>query len=211
MGFANLLLYAIYVPIFDIKKNCPMKKIIKPAAEYAPLILFFAIYKGFDDLILATIVLVIATLIGVGAMYMAFKKVPMMPLIAAAIVAFFGGLTVLSGDGIFIKIKPTVVNVVFALILFAGLLKGKGLLKYMFGSAMQMPDSAWKTFSLRWAVFFLVLAVANEIVWRNFTEEFWVNFKVFGLMGATFIFVITQVPFLQKNIIEEDKKDEGKT
>ena len=178
-----------------------MKKIIKPASEYGPLILFFGIYKFHDDLILATVALVISTIIGVSVMYAAFKKVPIMPLIAAAIVTFFGGLTFISGDSIFIKIKPTVVNVVFALILLGGLLRGKGLLKYMFESAMQMPDSAWKTFSLRWAIFFLVLAVANEVVWRNFPESFWVSFKVFGLMGATILFVFSQIPFLQKNII----------
>jgi intracellular septation protein len=186
-----------------------MKKILKPACEYGPLILFFATYKIYG-LIIATATLVVATLIAVSITYLVMKKIPLMPLIAAAIVAFFGGLTVFSGNEIFIKIKPTLVNIVFAGILFAGLLKGKGLLKHMFESAMQMTDTAWKTFSLRWAIFFLFMAALNEIVWRNFSTDTWVQFKVFGLMGATLLFFMSQIPFLQKNIIEENKGDENK-
>jgi intracellular septation protein len=184
-----------------------MKKAIKPITEYVPLILFFIIYKFYDDLITATIALVVTTVIGVIAMYITHKKVPTMPLIAASTIAVFGGMTIISGDEFFIKIRPTLVNIAFSSILFIGLMKGRGLLKYMFESAMKMSDDAWKTFSFRWAVFFLVMAAANEVVWRNFSTDLWVQFKVFGLMGSTLVFVISQIPFLQKNIIEEEKKD----
>lgn len=186
-----------------------MKKILKPACEYGPLMIFFISYKIYG-LIVATSALVIATLVAVAATYFVMKKIPLMPLIAAAIVAFFGGLTIFSGSEIFIKLKPTLVNIVFAGILFVGLLKGKGLLKNMFEGAMQMNDEAWKTFSLRWAIFFLFMAGVNELVWRNFSTDAWVQFKVFGLMGATLVFFMSQIPFLQKNIIEEKKHDENK-
>lgn len=186
-----------------------MKKILKTTCDYAPLIIFFISYQLFD-LITATAFLVIATLIAVAISYIVTKEVPLMPVIAAVILGFFGGLTVLTGDDIFIKLKPTLVNIVFAVILFVGLLKGKGLLKYLFGSAMQMSDQAWKIFSLRWAIFFLFMAATNEIVWRNFSTDIWVNFEVFGMLVITLVFFVSQIPFLQKNIIEENKGDENK-
>ena len=100
-------------------------------------------------------------------------------------------------------------NLVFASILLTGIYKGKGFLKYIFKSAIVMSDEAWKILSFRFAFFFIFLACLNEVVWRNFTEEFWVSFRAFGFSAATILFIISQAPFLHKNIIEEEKNDEN--
>ncbi len=182
-----------------------MKQPLKSLTEFGPLIAFFATYK-MAGLVYATAALIITTLIAVAITYYVMKKVPLMPLISAGVIGLFGSLTIFSGNEIFIKIKPTLINLVFAAILFGGALRGKGLLKFLFESTMQMSDTAWRSFSVRWACFFLILAASNEIVWRSFSTDIWVNFKVFGLLGATFIFMLTQLPFLKANLIEENKQ-----
>ncbi len=174
-------------------------------SEMGPLLLFFVAYK-FYGLIPATGVLIIATLFSVSIVYYLEKRIPIMPLASAIILGIFGGLTVFNGDEFFIKIKPTLVNILFAVILLGGFIKKKGLLKYLFDGALHMNDDAWLKFSLRWAVLFLFLAGTNEIVWRNFDTDFWVKFKVFGMLPITIMFMITQVPFLKRNMIEESKE-----
>ena len=184
-----------------------MKQPLKSITEFGPLLIFFATYK-FQGLIAATAALIVATLIVLAITYYLIRTITMMPLITAAVVSIFGGITIFSGNDLFIKIKPTIINLVFAAILIIGLLRGKGLLKYLFDSTIKMSDEAWKSFSLRWAIFFVILAAINEYVWRNFSTDIWVNFKVFGLLGATFVFILTQVPFLNKNIIQNENKND---
>lgn len=178
-----------------------MKQPLKSITELGPLLIFFAVYK-FYGLIYATSALVITTIVAIAATYYAMRKIPLMPLMSALIVGFFGSLTIFSGNEIFIKLKPTLINLAFALILFAGAIKGKGLLKYLFDSALQMSERAWYVFSLRWAFFFLAMAVANEIAWRNFSTDVWVDFKVFGLLGFSFVFMATQIPFIKKHMYD---------
>ena len=106
-------------------------------------------------------------------------------------------------DETFIKLKPTLVNTLFAVILFGGLLTGRSLLKPLFGAAVQLTDQGWRKLTLRWAIFFVVLAVLNEIVWRNFTTDFWVSFKLFGIMPLTFLFAASQTPLFLREQIED--------
>lgn len=182
-----------------------MSQGMKFIAEMGPLLLFFATYK-FNGLIFATGVLIVATCVSVAFVYFKERKIPLMPLISAVILGIFGGLTLVFADEIFIKIKPTLVNILFAAILFAGVFKGRGLLKHLFGSALKMNEEAWVTFSFRWGVFFLCLAGLNEVIWRNFDTDFWVKFKVFGMLPLSLLFMLSQLPFLQRHVIDETKK-----
>lgn len=176
-----------------------MKQPYKSLAEMGPLLLFFLSYKYYG-LIPATGLLVAATIIAVAATYMVEKKVPMVPVISAVVLSIFGGLTFFSGDDLFIKLKPTIVNIIFAAILFIGVMRGKGLLKYLLGEALDMNDKAWVTLSFRWGLFFLFLAGLNEVIWRNFDTDFWVQFKVFGMLTCTIIFTLSQVAFVKANM-----------
>lgn len=184
-----------------------MKQPLKSLTEYGPLVVFFVVFY-WQGLIAATAVLVVTTLLAAGATYYSTKKIPMTLLITALIVTVFGGLTVFSGDETFIKIKPTLINLVFAAILLGGWIRGKGLLKHVFESGLHMNDAAWRRFSLHWAIFFLVLAGLNELVWRSFPTEIWVEFKVFGLLGLTFLFMLVHIPFLQKYTLDVPKQDD---
>ena len=172
--------------------------------ELAPLIVFFITYKYYG-LVSATLAIVIVTLITTVARYFIFKKLSIMPLITASVLAIFGGITVLTGNTAFIKIKPTIINLVFSLVLLIGAYLNKGLLKYLFENKLKMSDKNWKIFSIRWGIFFLFLAGMNEFIWRNFSESIWVNFKVFGMISITTVFLITQIPFIVKNEIKKEK------
>lgn len=176
-----------------------MKQSTKNILEFGPLIIFFLVYK-WQGLINATAVLVVVTAVAVIINYVLEKKVPVMPLASAVILGIFGILTVISEDTFFIKIKPTIVNLLFAAILLIGAAMKKGMLKYLMGSAIEMNDKAWLKFSIRWGFFFIFLALVNEVVWRSFEEDFWVKFKVFGMLPLTMLFVASQIPFLKKNI-----------
>jgi intracellular septation protein len=182
-----------------------MKQPLKSIIDLGPLLVFFVIFK-ISGIVYATGALLVTTAIAVAMTYAIMKKVPLMPLISALVVGFFGGLTIISGDETFIKIKPTLINLIFAAILLVGAMRGKGLLKNLMEGSLQMSDAAWKKFSVRWAVFFIALAVANEFVWRNFSTDVWVQFKVFGLLSATAVFMLTQMPFIKKNMIETEDK-----
>ncbi|MGE4013558.1 MAG: inner membrane-spanning protein YciB, partial [Alphaproteobacteria bacterium] len=126
-------------------------------------------------------------------------------LITAVVVLIFGGLTLYLDSDIFIKMKPTIVNSLFALILFAGLAFGKSFLKPLLGFAFQLHDRGWKLLSLRWAIFFVFLAIVNEFVWRTQSTDFWVGFKVFGNLPMTLIFVGFQMPLLKRYTIAPDQ------
>jgi len=180
---------------------------LKPVVDYVPLAAFFAAY-WYGDLMLATKVIMGATGIAVIISLIVAKRLPVMPLVTAVVVGVFGGLTIYLDDDIFIKMKPTIVQAAFALILGVGLLLNRLWLKPLFGKSMDMPDSAWRTLTFRFVLFFIVSAGANEFVWRTQTTDFWVNFKVFGLLGLTFAFIATQLPFIHKhgNFDEQDDK-----
>lgn len=174
---------------------------LKTFIDIAPLVIFFMCFKYYD-IFTATAVLMGLSIISTIYLYYMERKIPWVPLITTIFIVLLGGMTILFKDESFIKIKLTVVNGILAAILLAGYLKGKGLLKYVFGAAMNMPDTAWRQFSLRWAVFFIFLAILNEIIWRSYSTPIWVNYKAFGVLGLTFLFMISQYPFLKKYIHE---------
>jgi len=168
--------------------------------EFFPLIIFFILCKT-HDIIVATGGLVATTLVTIVIVYIKTKKIPKMQLFSAIIIVIFGIMTVLLRDPIFIKLKLTIINVIFASILFYGYISKKPLMKIMIGEGvekMNLKDKDWLMMNISWGVFFLILAILNEIIWRNFSEEFWVNFKVFGIMGLTLIFTILQMVFIFK-------------
>ena len=170
---------------------------VKPAADYGPLIAFFTGYMmNGRDLMVATVWLMIATAIATLALLVIERRVPVMPLVTAGIVGVFGGLTLWLKDDTFIKMKPTIVQLIFAVILLGGLAFGKLLLKPLFGAAWKMRDSAWRTITIRYGLFFIVAAALNEVVWRTQSTDFWVNFKIFGLIGLTVLFSLSQTPLI---------------
>ena len=178
--------------------------------DYLPLIVFFLCYKFSDSpqpLITATIYLVMTTLIALVICYLFTKTIPTVALASAVILGFFGALTIFFDNEIFIKIKPTAINLIFALVLFYGYLSKKPFLSYLLEGQIKMSKEAWLTLSLRWAVFFTFLALLNEVIWRYTSTDFWVEFKLFGMMPLSLLFTISQMPFMMREIkkFQEEK------
>ncbi len=180
-----------------------MNSFIKLFIDIGPLAVFFIYYKVSGDLIEAILPLMLATIISVVISYILEKKIPIMPTLGAGIVVIFGGLTIIFDNKIFIFMKPTIINIIFAAILYGGIILKKPLLKYLLGSALKLEEEGWTILTQRWTAFFIALAVLNEIVWRTMSEEFWVSFKVFGILPITFIFTMTQFPLIKKYQIED--------
>lgn len=168
---------------------------LKPLADYAPLAAFLAgFYTG--DLMRATLWLMIATGLATVALLAVERRVPWMPLMTAAIVGVFGGLTLWLNDETFIKLKPTIVQAIFAAVLLGGLAFGRSLLKPVFGAAWTLSDAGWRVLTWRYGLFFLGMALLNEAVWRTQSTDFWVNFKIFGILGLTLAFTFSQIPMI---------------
>jgi intracellular septation protein len=166
--------------------------------DFAPLAVFFAGYR-WGDLMTATSGLLVATMLCLAIIYAVERKVALAPLITGGVVLVFGVLTLWLNDERFIKIKPTLINSLFALILLIGVYGFKrGLLNHVLGLAVQMTDVGWLTLSRRWGFFFLFLAGLNEVIWRNFPTDFWVDFKVFGMFTLTMAFAVSQYRLIQK-------------
>ena len=166
--------------------------------DFAPLGIFFAAYK-FADIMTATIALVVATAVSLAIIYVVERKIAMAPLISGVLVAVMGGLTIALDDEVFIKIKPTLLNLAFAATLLGGVfLFKKGLLKYVLDVAITLSDAGWMLLSKRWGFFFLFLAGLNEVIWRSFPTEFWVNFKVFGMFTLTIAFAFSQWKLIER-------------
>ena len=183
-----------------------MSSLFKIIQEMGPIIAFFVSYK-FYGIFTATAVMLACSVTTLLITYIKTRKIAFVPLFSTIILLALGGITLYTSNTMFIKMKPTIINLLFAAILLGGVLLKKAPLKYVLGHAANMPDSAWQHFSARFGVFFALLAVANEIVWRNFAEHTWVQFKVFGILPLTIIFLLTQMPFLHKHNAEtqEDK------
>jgi intracellular septation protein len=217
---------------FEAAPNRPDRRqlnpILKLALELGPLgVFFFANARGawlaeqipalaaLGDpsrpeslgLFVATALFIVATLISLGVSLAITRRLPVMPLITGIVVLVFGGLTLLLQNEVFIKMKPTIVNSLFGAVLLGGLYFGKSLLGYVFDSVFQLTSEGWRKLTLRWGLFFLLLAVLNEIVWRSVSTDAWVSFKVFGVMPITLIFTFTQVPLL----LREQIKPAGET
>lgn len=178
------------------------KSTIKFITDFGPLLIFFYFYKKLG-MIEAILPLIISTLIATVVLYFFEKKIPIIPIVGAVIVAIFGGLTLYFNDKTFIYMKPTIVNLLFAGILFLGnfILK-KNFIKSLLENSIQLEERGWEILNQRWILFFIFLALLNELIWRTQTEDFWVKFKVFGIIPITLIFTLFQV-----NVINKYKKN----
>ena len=179
-----------------------MKSVYKLLIDIGPLAVFFIFYTR-SGLQASILPFMVATVIAVLFSYILEKKIPIMPTVGAGIVLLFGGLTIYFDNDVFFKMKPTIINVLFAVILYGGILINKPLLKYLLGAALKLEEEGWKILTQRWIGFFIALAVLNEIVWRTQSTDVWVNFKVFGILPITFIFTMTQFPLIKKYQIED--------
>ena len=175
-----------------------MKQLLKLVLELGPLVIFFFANAQFG-IFTATAIFMAAVSISLTASWLLLKKVATMPLITGVFVMVFGGLTIYLENETFIKVKPTIVNLLFAVILFGGLHYRRSFLKIVFEEAFALTEFGWRKLTVHWACFFVFLAILNEIVWRNFSTDFWVSFKVFGLMPLTILFAVSQVGLLQKH------------
>ena len=180
--------------------------LLKLVLEMGPLITFFFVNARYD-LIIATAVFMVAIVLSLSVSLALMHRLPLMPLISGGIVLIFGGLTLYLQDELFIKLKPTIVNLLFAAVLIGGMvLFKKPLLGYVLDSVMSLTDEGWRKLSWRWGFFFLFLAALNEFVWRTFPTDFWVSFKVFGIMPITILFTLSQIPLIQRCQIEAEAK-----
>jgi intracellular septation protein len=170
---------------------------LKLALDIGPLVLFFAANARFG-IFAATASFMVAALIALAVAYVKTRRIEMMPLVTAIIVVIFGGLTLVLHDATFIKLKPTIIYVLFGGTLIGGLLFGKSFLGVLFDSVFDLTEEGWRKLTWRWAFFFFALAVLNEIVWRNFSTDIWVSFKLFGVVPLTFLFGAAQYPLLQR-------------
>lgn len=194
---------------------------LKIGLELGPLLLFFlanargeqaaemwpAIASLGGPIFFATAVFIVATVVSLGVSYALTRRLPLMPFVTAIVVVVFGGITLWLHDETFIKIKPTIIYVLFGGVLFGGLAFGKSLLGYVFDSVFKLTDEGWRKLTVRWALFFLVLAVLNEVVWRTVSTDMWVNFKVFAILPITFVFAMAQMPLINRYSLAEEKAE----
>ncbi|SIQ68271.1 intracellular septation protein [Rhizobium sp. RU35A] len=194
---------------------------LKLALEIGPLLVFFfgnlrgewlvqkfpALSALGGPLLVATGLFMAATVLSLVVSKIVFRHLPVMPFVSGIVVLIFGGLSIWLQDEVFIKMKPTIVNTLFGVTLLVGLALGKSLLGYVFNAAFQLTDEGWKKLTLRWGLFFLFLAVLNEVVWRNFSDAAWVNFKVWGTMPITIAFTLAQMPLIMKHSLEQPSED----
>lgn len=212
----------IIVPQIEAKRGFDaaaknLHPLLKLALELGPLIVFFfantrgiwlikkfpALGKFGEPIFVATVLFMIATAIALIVSWVLIRKLPIMPLVSGFVVFTFGGLTLWLHNDIFIKMKPTIINALFGVALLGGLAFGRSLLGYVFDSAFRLDAEGWRKLTLRWGVFFLFLAVANEIVWRNFPTDTWVAFKVWGILPITMIFTLCQMPLIMRHALDE--------
>ena len=181
------------------------KSFVKFVTDFGPLLVFlFFYYNGEKNLKIAIPPFIVATLISLFVVWFIEKKIPMVPLIGGILITLFGGLTIYFDNPIFIYIKPTIINILFGLsLLFGKFFTKEPVLKKILGKSIMLTDLGWNILNKRWMIFFFGIALLNEFVWRTQSEEFWVNFKVWGLLPITFIFTAFQVPLITKHKIDE--------
>ncbi len=184
------------------KKDSEQSVAGKLLIEIGPLLVFFGTNAAYG-IFAGTGTFMVATVLSLGLAWLLYRKVPVMPVVSAVLVLTFGGLTLYLHDETFIKLKPTIVYTMFAALLLAGLAVRKPVLALLFGPVFNLTDEGWRKLTLRWAVFFIAMAVLNEFVWRNFSTDSWVSFKAFGFLPITFLFAMAQVPLMQRYGVEE--------
>ena len=180
-----------------------MKGLSKLALEVGPLAVFF-IVNGRYGIFTATGVFMGVTVAALFGSVVVLRRIPIMPLVTAACVLVFGGLTLYLQNEMFIKMKPTVINLLFAAALGVGLMFNRSLMKVALGEVIHMSDEGWRILTVRWTGFFIALAVANELVWRFFSTEVWAAFKLFGVMPISMMFMMSQIGLLQKYQLEQE-------
>jgi intracellular septation protein len=176
-------------------------QLIKLALELGPLLVFFFVNARLD-IFAATAWFMGAMVLSLGLSWLILKRIAVMPLVTGAVVLVFGTLTLLLQDDTFIKMKPTIVNSLFAITLLGGLLFGQSLLKYVFGEVYKLKPEGWRKLTINWGLFFVFLAISNEVVWRMFDTDFWVAFKVWGIMPITVVFSMLQLPLLTRYALD---------
>ena len=176
------------------------KSFVKFLTDFGPLLIFFVVYyKSGNNLIAAIPPLIVATIIAIIIVYILEKRIPYIPLLGGLLISFFGGLTIYFQNPIFIYLKPTIINIVFAFTLFIGkVFFKKNFLKIFFKGSLKLEEIGWNKLMYRWIGFFIFLAILNEIVWRTQGQEAWVNFKVWGILSLTFVFTAFQIPLINK-------------
>jgi intracellular septation protein len=208
-------------PIFEPDPSDPgrreMNPILKLALELGPLmVFFFANFRGEwlaarlpalaelgGPIFVATALFMVATVLSLAVSWALTRTLPIMPFVSGIVVLVFGALTLWLQNDTFIKMKPTIVNGLFAAVLLGGLVFGRSLLGYVFDSAFRLDAEGWRKLTLRWGLFFVFLAIVNEIVWRGFSTDFWVAFKVWGIMPITIAFTLAQMPLIMRHSLEE--------
>ena len=217
-------------PILERDPSDPQKgrkeginPLLKLVLELGPLMVFFfantrgewlaqkipALAEFGGPIFIATGLFMAATAVALAASWLLVRTLPIMPLVSGVVVFIFGALTLWLQDDVFIKMKPTIVNTLFGGVLLGGLWFGKSLLGYVFDSAFSLDAEGWRKLTLRWGLFFLFLAVANEIVWRNFPTDTWVAFKVWGIMPITLLFTFSQMPLILRHSLDEKRGNPG--
>lgn len=182
----------------------------KLALEAGPLVVFF-VANSYYGIFYATGLFMAATIISLTVSRLKFGRIPIMPLVSGVFVLVFGALTLYLQEDFFIKIKPTIVNLLFASILFGGLLAGHSLLRHLFGEVFNLTNQGWRLLTFRWACFFVFLALLNEFIWRNFSTDFWAAFKLMGVMPITMVFAIAQIGLIQKYDAAQDDRSEERS
>ncbi|WAX96153.1 septation protein A [Aminobacter sp. NyZ550] len=212
-------------PILERDPSDPKTKkeevspLLKLALELGPLVVFFfANARGEwlashfpilaelgKPIFVATGLFMVATAVALAASWLLTRSLPIMPLVSGVVVFIFGALTLYLQNDIFIKMKPTIINSLFGVVLLGGLVFGKSLLGYVFASAFRLDAEGWRKLTFRWGLFFLFLALVNEVVWRSFTTDTWVAFKVWGIMPITLLFTFSQMPLIMRHSLEDHK------
>ncbi|OCW58983.1 septation protein A [Hoeflea olei] len=211
--------------IFEPDPNDPQRKhmnpLLKLVLELGPLLVFFFANSRGDwiaghvpflaniggPIFVGTACFMIATAIALTVSWMLTRTLPVMPLLSGVIVLVFGALTLWLQDETFIKVKPTIINTMFGVILLGGLAFGKSFLGYVFDSAFRLDAEGWRKLTLRWGLFFLAMAVLNEVVWRNFSTDFWIAFKVWGNMPLSIVFTLMQLPLMQRHALPPEDQE----
>lgn len=205
----------------NINEKPPINPVLKMSLELGPLVVFFFansrgawLAEKFPSLaelggpiFIATALFMAATTVSLAVSWVLTRTIPIMPLITGVIVLIFGALTLWLQDETFIKMKPTIVNTLFGSTLLIGYLFGKSFLRYAFDAAFNLDDEGWKKLTIRWGIFFFFLALINEIVWRNFSTDFWVAFKVWGVMPISMVFMVFQMRVVMQHSLDNDTDD----
>ena len=218
-------------PILERDPSDPQKQkkesvnpLLKLVLELGPLMVFFfanarggwlvqkfpVLAEFGGPIFVATGLFMAATAIALIASWLLTRTLPIMPMVSGVVVFIFGALTLYLQDDIFIKMKPTIVNTLFGGVLLGGLYVGKSLLGYVFDSAFSLDAEGWRKLPFRWGLFFLFLAIVNEVVWRNFSTDAWVTFKVWGIMPITLLFTFSQMPLILRHSLEDKAGKEEK-